>query len=458
MAGKFGLNTAAKKKIRVGSIVFYILFFLFIAAFAVGVSMALNWLDDWLIRYEASQPTVKNEEVFSQLFGDPNWEKLYEMAKEEDTIYENSQTYAAYMEEKVGNESLTWLETSAGLSGDKKYIVRLGNEKVATYTLTNTAAEDDPMAQWELGEVEIFYTRTQDVTVQLLPGYTVHINGVALDDSFTIRTTSTVVEEYLPEGIHGYRTMVQYIDGLLMHPEVSVRDSQGNEAELVYDSETNTYTQTAVYEELIAPVKNTIVGAAQVYGKYMIEAVGSRSLREYFDSQSEIYKKITSVERWAQRHTGYDFTEPEITGYFRYSDTLCSAQIKMTMLVTRPNGTVKEYPLDTTYFMERKDDGKWYVVDLTYVDVQEQITQVKLRYVVDGREVHSEMVDTHATSVTLPEVTAPEGKEFLGWFMKTVDEKGKTTMTLVFAPAEGNVLYLPEGSELSHMTLHAQFQ
>lgn len=456
MAGRFG--TTSKKRLRKGTIVFYSLFFLFIAVFAVSVGVALNWLDNWLVQYEAAQPTVKNEEVFSQLFGDPDWKKLYEMAGETDTLYENGDTYAAYMEEKVGGESLTWLQTSNGLSRDRKYVVRLGDEKIATYTLVNTAPEEERIAQWELGTVELIYQRTQDVSVQLLPGYTAYINGVALDDSFTIRTTSTAVEEYLPEGVHGYRTVVQYLGGLLMHPQVSVRGADGSEAELVFDEEANCYVQSAAYEELIEPVKNTIVGAAQVYGKYMIEAVGSKSLRQYFDSQSEIYKKITSVERWAQRHIGYDFTEPEISGYYRYSDTLCSAQIKMTLLVTRPNGTIKEYPLDTTYFMERKDDGKWYVVDLTYVDVQEQITQVRLDYLVDGEKIHSQMVNIHAKTVTLPKVTVPEGKEFLGWFVKTTDENGKATMKLVFSPAEDNVVHLPENSELTHMTLHAQFR
>lgn len=449
---------AVKKRKRVGTIVFYSVFAGLIAVFAIGVGIGLHWLEDWLVQFEASQPTVKNGEVFAELFENPDWEKIYRLAGEKDTPYEDSAAYAAYMQQKVGDESLNYLETSAGLSGDKKYIVRLGTEKIATYTLTNTAPEDATLAQWELGTVEIFYTRSQSVTVEVLPGYTVYVNGVALDDSYTIRTTQTVAEKYLPEGIHGYRTLVQYVDGFLMQPEVTARDAAGNAAELTYDAQAGLYTQSVTYETLPDTVQSTLIGAAQVFGKYMIEAVGSSSLRVYFDSQTQLYKDIISVERWAQRHIAYDFTAAEITDYFRYSDTLCSAKIKMTMLVTRTNGTVKEYPLDTTYFLEQKEDGKWQVINLTNVDAQEKVTMVRLQYLLDGAEVYTEMVNSCATSVTLPEITVPEGKEFLGWFAKTVDDSGKTTMTLVFAPSKENVVHLPESTVLGNMTLYAQFQ
>ena len=38
----------------------------------------------------------------------------------------HKEEYITYMENKVAGQSLNFVETSAGLSGDKKYFVRLG--------------------------------------------------------------------------------------------------------------------------------------------------------------------------------------------------------------------------------------------------------------------------------------------------------------------------------------------
>ena len=57
-----------KKKFRVGTLIFYILYVLGIAAFFVGLHHATNWLDGWLTDYEAAQPDVKCRAVFAQLF------------------------------------------------------------------------------------------------------------------------------------------------------------------------------------------------------------------------------------------------------------------------------------------------------------------------------------------------------------------------------------------------------
>ena len=128
-------SPAPRKKSIAGTIIFYVFYVLLILAFVVGISYAMNILRDWLVRFEASQPNYKCEEVFTDLFSDPDWEKIYELSDTEDTTFENSAAYEAYMTQKVGDRKLTYLETSAGLSGGKKYIVRLDDEKIATFTL-----------------------------------------------------------------------------------------------------------------------------------------------------------------------------------------------------------------------------------------------------------------------------------------------------------------------------------
>ena len=125
-----------QKKRHYGSLVFYIIFFACILAIYTFTYVKLGDLQNWLVRYEAAQPTRKYEEVFDLYFKDPNWGLLYDNAGIPESTYEGREAFIAYMEQKVGDTPLTGLETSAGLSKDKKFIIRLGDEKVASFTLT----------------------------------------------------------------------------------------------------------------------------------------------------------------------------------------------------------------------------------------------------------------------------------------------------------------------------------
>ena len=60
--------TPAKKGPHLDSIIFYTLYFLLIAVFCLGMVVGVNWLNGWLVDYEAAQPTAKSQEVFNQLF------------------------------------------------------------------------------------------------------------------------------------------------------------------------------------------------------------------------------------------------------------------------------------------------------------------------------------------------------------------------------------------------------
>ena len=63
-----------------GTLIFYLCCLVFVFVFYVGTFIGLNFLKAWLVKFEAAQPTVKCQEVFDQLFADPDWEKLYELA------------------------------------------------------------------------------------------------------------------------------------------------------------------------------------------------------------------------------------------------------------------------------------------------------------------------------------------------------------------------------------------
>ena len=449
-------SSAQKKRINKGTIVFYSIYATLIIAFFIAIGIGMGALNDWLVKYEASQPKVKCQEVFEDLFGDPDWAELYTLAGAADTSFENKDSYAAYMDQTVGDQALSYIETSAGLSGDKKYIVRLGSEKVATFTLTADNKDSD-IPDWRLGKVEIFFTRGKAFTIVTDPGNTITVNGIALDESYTVRTIATTAEKYLPEGIHGYRLAEFYVDGLLTEPQVVVTTAKGEPVELVYDAETATYTQNITAPVISDSQYATLLNAAKTYCQYMIGAVGRTELKDSFDSSTQIYNTITTNTTWMQGYTGYEFGKETIMDFYPYSDDLYSARVVLILKVTRKNGTVKNYQLDNTLFLENQN-GKWKVVEMTNVNVQEQTTMVRLTYMNGNELIHTELVDAATGKLTPPAVTIPEGKVFSGWFTETVDENGNKTMSLAFLPDENGNVTLPADNVLEPMTLHALFE
>ncbi len=460
--GRFDNSNHSSRRITPGTIIFYCFYFLLIAAFVVGMTVGINALKDWLVDFEKSQSTNTSNQVFQELFENPDWKKLYEMTGQEDTIYEGANAYERYMQSLVGDKKLVMAKTSAGLDKTKeKYLILLEKSPIASFTLKNTAAEGEQMPHWELDGVTISFKRQQSVKILTMPGHKVLINGVALDDSHIVGMTTTLAEKYLPEGLHGFRQQVLYLDGLLVTPVVTIQDENGNQVPVQYNADTKMFEETFTAQEMPDEVKTRAIEAAKLYARYtqISNEVSSKTqLQSHFDPNGETYQALPSKwSLWIQDSRGYEFSEPIVSDYYQYSDSLYSVRVNLTITVTRTDGTTKDYSMDTTYFVHLTD-GKWLISSGTNEHLQEPITMVKLRYYQDGQLVHEEFVESAATSVTLPTITTPEGKTFLGWFSKEINDKGQTVMHLVFPPSEDGTVYLPEGTVLEPMDLQARFE
>lgn len=450
-------KTKTKKKASRGTIIFYSIYATFVVL-ALGASIALTIpLRSWLETYQASQPENKSQEIYARLFADPDWAALYNLADVQDTAFEGSNAYAAYMEDKVGTDELTLMETSAGLSGDRKYVIRHGSEKIATFTMTGTEDPSTHITAWELGKVELCFTRERSVTVEKAPEQTVYINGVALDDSYTVKTTATRAEGYLPQGIHGYRRVQQTLSGLLMTPTVSVRNPDGSTVPLIQDENGNYSIQTP--EMVISGEEKKIaVDAAKAYALYSIRAIGTGELKKHFDSTAQIYKDICNTQVFLRDYTGYRFVDDitAVSDYYRYSDDLFSAHVVLQLKVTLASGTAKIYDAATTFFFTRQEDGSYRVTDITNLRLQEPQVQVLLTFMTEP-PLYT-MIDATAQSLFFPEVSPPAGQTFRGWAVQELDETGRTVMTIVFTPDENGTVYLSGSQPLEPMVLYPVFE
>lgn len=421
-----------RRKRNKGKTVFYSIYAGCILLFFVALFAVLGPLKAWLTEYEASQPNHAREQVFQQLFQSRDWNALYEKAGQTDTAFEGAEEFTRYMEKRVGTQELQCLETSAGLSGDKKFIVKAGDEKIATFTLTGGSDSQLEIATWELGSVELFYTRQVSVQVEKFPGQTVYINGTALDDSYTVRVTTTMAESYLPDGLQGYRQELVQVQGLLCQPEVEVKNADGTLATLTLDPETGIYTQQAEVMEPTDAQKELAKNAMEAYGKFMVGKADRTEVAKWFKKGGAAYKTIASSETgWVQSFSSYTFTEPTFTSFYQYSESCYSIMVEMALEVKRGNGSIKEFPMHNTLLFEKNGDG-FTVTQMTNVDIQQEKTQVRLTFCNGEEIVSSVFVDADAKKLTLPTVTIPEGQVFKGWAVETQDEDGKTVLTVMF--------------------------
>lgn len=464
-----------KKGPRLGGVIFYTLYFMFILVFFIATYLGLNWLQGWLTDYEMSQPTVKAEQVFNEIFTDPDWGALYESAGAQDSPYEGKEEYVAYMEEKVGGTKLTYLETSAGLAKNtKKYIVRLGDEKVASFTLvdknqvsTSLDLENlenleniTDIPNWQLGAVEVFFERVGTYRIVKLDGHTAYVNDVPLTDDFTIQIATTRAEEYLPEGTTGFSLCTQEVTGLMEVPTVTITDKAGTQMEVTYDEATRTFTEKTVSNTMSEEEKNVALEAAKISSKWMIEAVKDRGdVAKYFDPSSSAYNKIVkATELWMQDYSGYRFENDDVSNYARYSDDIFSVTVKTDLIVTRPDGSEKTYNFNQSMFFQKSESGKWLCFESTNVDVSEPVGKVRLTFKQGDTLLTTDFYKTDASEIITPVIPVPAGKVFVGWISIQTQEDGSAIYNLEFQPDEEGKVAIPSGTTLRPMTLYAHFE
>lgn len=448
-----------KKANQTISIIFYTFYFVLVAAGIAGILFLRSWLNDYLVTYEASQPTTKCEEIFQAHFADPDWKQLYAMAGLTDSDYEGSDAFASFMEDKVSGGQITYVETSAGLSGGHKYLLKLGDETLGYFTLVDQAPESAEVPDWQLGQVVLAYAQGESVTIQKMGDITVYVNGIALTDEHTIQIGTTLAEEYLPEGLQGPRIYTQYVDGLMVEPEITATDAEGNAVEVVYNEDQDLYIVQTEENTITDELYERVLATAKTYSLRMIEKASKQELGKYFDSKSETYKTIVGIDPWMQEwfFQSYEWGQEAITGYYRYSDKLFSVHVKLSMFVTRTDDTVKEYTVDHSFFFELQGNT-WKCVTMTNVDIQKQISAVRLTFKIGDSVIFTNMFAEDIATLELPTVTPPEGQVFTGWYRLDTAADGSKEYTRIFAPEESGVINLPAGTKLEPMVLYALFE
>ena len=460
-----------RKGPRLGGVIFYTLYFLFIFLFFVAAFFGLRWLQSWLVDFEKAQPTVKSEQVFTQLFADPDWEALYTAAGVQDTTFEGKEAYVSYMEQKMGDSQLTYLKTSAGLSEDEKYNVMLNGEKIASFTLTDAnhaeaitgiTADIPDLPDWQLGGIELFYEYDNSYKIEKVDGHTAYVNDVPLDDSYTVQIATTLAETegLLPEGTTGAKVCTQQVNGLMGLPTVTIFDEKGAQMEVSYDETTKTFSEKTVANTITEEQETAVWNAVHTYSLWMIEEVNNRAtIAKYFDSSSNAYKTIISMQndRYMQSHNGYEFINEKIENFTLYNDDLFAVRVTMALAVTRTDGSVRNFDFDQSLIFQRSKDT-WKAIEMNNKNIFQPVGKVRLTFMNEETVLSTEMYENDIEQLSTPLLSAPEGKVFSGWVVEEKDENGNDVLRLVFQPDASGHVSIPDGTILEPMTLYPLFE
>ena len=462
---------------RLGGVIFYTLYFLFIFLFFVATFFGLQRLQGFLVEYEGAQPTTKSAEVFHQLFDDPDWGALYDAAGIADTAYEGKEAFVTYMENLVGDQELTYQLTSTGMSEDVKYFVKLGDKRLAYFTLTGgekntsfnfyklfeylaTPGSSSDIAEWRLGEVSLFYERANGYQIQTVDGHVPQVNGIALTDDHVIQMSAMKDDStgVLPTGYSSAKTSVYEITGLIAEPVITVVDSNGSQMEVVYEEATGMYVEQFETIAISEAEKNVALEALKVYAKYGVKAASGAEVSKYYDSTGSAYKGITqTVLEWTKPNNGINFDKDTVTNYCRYGDTMFSVYATTEMTIKLTDGGTQVKNINATLLFEKKG-GSWKVTKMTNADVAETVGKVRLTFMNGDTVLSKDFYDMESTSLDTPMLSIPAGKVFSGWYTETIQDNGSRVQNLVFVPDENGEVTIPSGTTLKPMTLYPLFE
>lgn len=460
-----------RKGPRLGGVIFYTLYFLFIFLFFVAVYFGLQWLQGWLVDFEAAQPTTKAEEVFHQLFDDPDWGALYEAAGIADTQYEGKDAFVSYMEDLVGESELSYQLTSSGLSKDKKYFVNLDTRRLAYFTLTGGSDTQNitdisdvssvtELKDWKLGEVGLFYERANGYRIQTVDGHIPYINGIALTDDHIIQMSSMKQDStgFLPTGVSSAKTSIYEITGLMVEPEITVKDAGGSPMEVNYDDASGMYVEQAEVIAISEAEKTMALDALKVYAKYQIKEATAGDVGQYFDSTGDAYKSIMqTVLTWTKGNNGISFANDSVTNYCRYSDTCFSVYVTTELTIKLTDGGSQTKPINSTLLFNKGASG-WKVTKMTNMDIADTVGKVRLTFKNGDTVLYNDFYDMESTTLATPVLSIPEGKVFSGWYREEVQANGNVEQFLVFVPDENGDVTIPSGTTLEPMVLYPLFE
>lgn len=351
---------------------FWAIYFAVSAAALLILVVALMVVSVRLAEYEAAQPKYVAAEVFAQYFEPMNYEDLLADAHY-DAGDAGTDEIEEYLKEEIGDSTLTYSIGSSNDSGEIKYIVKAGAKQLASINLRVSENETKHGFQtYEFSYVELHLNTDVsvepielEVAVEVPASYSVMVDGVLLTEDFlTSNYIKTDILSCYPPDIMGVEYAVYTVAGLEELPgEIVVTDAEGQNAEVGFDENTNTYTAGVTYSQSLAEEYSEFVTAAmQGYAAYVQASkdVGLGNIKSYFDTESEVYADVVAAggNRWMVLDwDGVDYENVNVGEFYAHTPEIFSCHISFAQVLHRAGREDYVDYVDMYVFLHLTDKG-----------------------------------------------------------------------------------------------------
>jgi len=247
--------------------------------------------------------------------------------------------------------------TYTGISSEdtaKKYIVKSGDYKLATFTL-----DSDENGDYYPATLSLHLPKSVQKQYRILDSSTLYINGIKVSEKYISSTEKHVYADYLPEGVPCPSWVTYTVSGLTKEPTATVTDRNSNSPALLLQN--GVYSAQIIYDEDEQEITSRILTAAKQYSACMQNDVSKSSVFPYFEKGTDIYESIRTVENsFVWEHSGYGFENEKVSEFMRYDENTVSARITLVHILKKAGRADYRDNIDITFFA-RNIDGVYRI-------------------------------------------------------------------------------------------------
>ncbi len=329
--------------------IFYKIYFSLLILFAILLVAFLICLEITITEYNKGIPETVSENFFNDTFLRLDTDKIIEMSGIKPSEFETQTDIKNFLQSQLSGE-LTYTNISFdGADNEKKYIVKSGEYKLATFTLTADENNDYFPSGLQLHLPGIYQK-----TYKILNSTELMLNGIEVSTSYITDRQLHKNAQYLPEGVLKTEWITYTVTGLTKEPEVAVKDRNGNTPVLTEID--GILCEEIIYDTDESGITDTLLTAAKEYAKCMQYDIPKSQIYQYFEKGTELYESIRTVENmFVWEHDGYEFEDVEVSEFMRYDENTVSVRISFTHVLKKAGREDYRDITDITFFAHNID-------------------------------------------------------------------------------------------------------
>lgn len=336
---------------------FYKIYFSALAVFFTVLIIGAVALNIWLGEYNKGIPETVSKNFFEENFVNKNTENIVKMSGITPTEFESAEDVEKHIAGLLENGELSYTSISAGAKdGEKKYIVKSGEYKIASFTLAADEKND-----YYPETLTLHIGSGDKVHIKALDSSKVFINGVEVGEKYITDTAPHRNSAFLPDGVKGPEWVTYTVKGLTSEPVITITDRNGNNPEASEND--GILTESIIWDSEEKELCNLLLTAAKQYAICMQNDASKGSALKYFEKGTNLYNDILTAENYfVWDHSGYEFEDVSVSEFFRYDENTVSCRISFVHILKKYGRPDYRDKTDITYFA-RKVGNSYLIYD-----------------------------------------------------------------------------------------------